>query len=100
MTDLADLLKQRSYLDALIASHKTESIARVYAFMQEMNVSIADMGFPTADTPKPVGPKFKRPVKYRDEAGINTWTGVGQRPRWIRDRLLAGATLEQFAVPK
>jgi len=38
-------------------------------------------------------------VKYRDANG-NTWTGIGQRPRWLRDAVLKGATLEQFGVGK
>jgi DNA-binding protein H-NS len=42
-------------------------------------------------------PGVKRPVKYRDAEG-NTWTGVGQRPRWVQKALAAGASLDQFAV--
>lgn len=36
-------------------------------------------------------------VKYRDEAG-NTWGGRGPRPRWLRNALAAGKTLQDFAV--
>ena len=38
-------------------------------------------------------------AKYRDKAG-NTWAGRGAQPRWLRDKLKAGAKLEQFAVSK
>ena len=41
----------------------------------------------------------KVPIKYRDSAG-NTWAGRGARPRWLRDKLRAGAKLEDFAVGK
>jgi DNA-binding protein H-NS len=41
----------------------------------------------------------KVPVKYRDRAG-NAWAGRGQQPRWLRERIKAGAKLEQFAVRK
>ena len=36
-------------------------------------------------------------VKFRDKAG-NTWTGRGVHPRWLREKLKAGAKLEDFAV--
>ena len=86
MTELSDLHAQRAAIDAQIAAHKRAAIDRVRALMAELGVTLADLG--------PVKPGA-RPVKYRDEAG-NTWTGVGQRPRWLQARLQAGATLEQF----
>ena len=36
-------------------------------------------------------------VKYRDDEG-NTWGGRGPRPRWLRNALAAGKTLEDFRV--
>ena len=39
----------------------------------------------------------KVPVKYRDRPG-NTWAGRGAQPRWLREKLKAGAKLEDFAV--
>ena len=41
----------------------------------------------------------KVPVKYRDRAG-NTWAGRGAQPRWLREKLKAGAKLNDFAVAK
>jgi len=41
----------------------------------------------------------KVPVKFRDGAG-NTWAGRGAQPRWLREKLKAGAKLEDFAVHK
>lgn len=37
------------------------------------------------------------PVKYRDDAG-NTWTGRGNKPRWLVAALASGKTVEDFAV--
>jgi DNA-binding protein H-NS len=37
--------------------------------------------------------------QYRDDGG-NTWSGFGPRPRWLKDALAAGASLEQFAVSR
>jgi DNA-binding protein H-NS len=36
-------------------------------------------------------------VKYRDNSG-NTWAGRGAQPVWLREKLKAGAKLEDFAV--
>src|SRR5262249_46243971 len=41
----------------------------------------------------------KAPVKFRDKSG-NTWAGRGAQPRWLREKLKAGAKLEDFAVNK
>jgi DNA-binding protein H-NS len=36
-------------------------------------------------------------IKYRDKSG-NTWAGRGAQPVWLREKLKAGAKLEDFAV--
>jgi hypothetical protein len=36
-------------------------------------------------------------IKYRDKEG-NTWAGRGAQPVWLREKLKAGANLEDFAV--
>jgi DNA-binding protein H-NS len=41
----------------------------------------------------------KVPAKYRDRSG-NTWAGRGAQPVWLREKLKAGAKLEDFAVHK
>jgi DNA-binding protein H-NS len=41
----------------------------------------------------------KVPVKYRDRAG-NTWAGRGAQPVWLREKIKAGAKLEDFAVER
>jgi DNA-binding protein H-NS len=41
----------------------------------------------------------KVPIKYRDRSG-NTWAGRGAQPVWLREKLKAGAKLEDFAVQK
>lgn len=91
MPDLQTLLAQRAELDAQIAAYKPQAVAQVRALMASLGVTPADLGLVVGKVAAP------RPVKYRDEEG-HTWTGVGQRPRWLAARLRAGATLEQFAV--
>jgi DNA-binding protein H-NS len=36
-------------------------------------------------------------IKYRDKEG-NTWAGRGAQPVWLREKLKAGAKLQDFAV--
>jgi DNA-binding protein H-NS len=38
-------------------------------------------------------------IKYRDRSG-NTWAGRGAQPIWLREKLKAGAKLDDFAVEK
>jgi DNA-binding protein H-NS len=38
-------------------------------------------------------------VKYRDKEG-NKWAGRGAQPVWLREKLKAGAKLEDFAVQR
>jgi hypothetical protein len=39
------------------------------------------------------------PPKYRDKDG-NSWAGRGAQPVWLREKLKAGAELDDFAVQK
>lgn len=93
MSQLQELLAQRAALEAQIAAEKPNAVAQVREVMAALGVTVDDL----------VGPQragaSKRPVKYRDAKG-NTWTGVGQRPRWLRDAMLAGAALSDFGVGK
>ena len=43
-------------------------------------------------------PAAKRKAKnsYKDQNG-NTWSGMGPKPRWLKEALSAGASLDQFA---
>lgn len=91
MPHLNDLLAQRTALNAQIAAQKQEAVQQVRDFMVVMGVTVDDLTSGRRGSAKP--------AKYRNEAG-QTWTGIGQRPRWLRAALLAGATLEQFSVKR
>jgi len=38
-------------------------------------------------------------VKFRNDTG-GTWGGIGKRPQWLRDAIVAGKSLQDFAVNK
>lgn len=56
-----------------------------------------------AVSPKPKNTKLKTSKKrkskvvYRDQAG-HTWSGMGPRPRWLKEALDAGRTLEEMTA--
>ena len=52
---------------------------------------------PKTKATKSAKSKLPKVAKFRDEAG-NTWVGRGPRPKWLRDALIAGKTLKDFAV--
>lgn len=45
---------------------------------------------------KPVA-KRKAKASYKDQNG-NTWSGMGPKPRWLKNALAAGATVDQFVA--
>ena len=94
MTTLTQLVQDRATLDAQIQAQKPLAVAQVMALMEQLGLTWADFGVTPMASPKPV---VKRAVKYQDDAG-HTWTGVGQRPRWLKHALDQGAELESFRV--
>lgn len=97
MDDMQDLLAQRAEIDRQIAARKAEAIADMKSRMAALGITLEDLGARPARVAPPA--PAKRPVKFKDEKG-NTWTGIGQRPRWLQKALAAGKTLEDFAVRK
>ena len=93
MSTLQELMAQKAEIEKQIEAHKPEAIAAIKSAMAASGVTLADLG----GVPRSGSTGAKRPIKYRDPQG-NTWTGIGQRPRWVRKALSGGATLEQFAV--
>ncbi len=62
---------------------------------QELRDQLATLGYSRGSSLK--GRKVA--VKYCDKSG-NTWAGRGAQPGWLREKLKAGAKLEDFAVNK
>ena len=81
-------------------------VARIKEAIAVYGLTAQDLGLGAARgrPPKQVAaptPKAKKTrtvkVKYRDNAG-NTWTGRGSRPRWLRDALAGGKSIESYLV--
>jgi DNA-binding protein H-NS len=113
----AQILQQIESLKAEAEAARRKEIEGVVARIKEAievyGLTAADLGF--AEGPRATsttgrrgttaarqrankaGGADERPVRYRDEAG-NTWGGRGPRPRWLRNALAAGKTLQDLEV--
>lgn len=107
----AQVMKQIDHLrteaERLRKQEVSGVVDRIREAIQFYGLTASDLGLGrTRPGAKPSAPKPKKraaardakvAAKYRDEHG-NTWAGRGKRPVWLRDALLAGRTLEEFAV--
>lgn len=114
--EIAKLQQQRA---AVMAKEVDGVVARIKEAIAHYNLQVEDIFGPgaapkaaptktAASRPKPAAPRAgtgrkgpakgtKVAVKYRDDAG-NSWTGRGSTPRWVREAMAQGATLERFLV--
>lgn len=51
--------------------------------------------------PMKAGQRGKVPVKYRDPVNPkNQWTGRGMKPKWLQEKIDAGASADDFLLPE
>ena len=85
-------------------------VTRIREAISFYNLSAADLGLSgkaAANAKKAAKPakgrkgkaaaKAPKVVKFRNDTG-GTWGGRGKRPTWLRDALLSGKQLSDFAV--
>lgn len=109
-----EILQQIEELKAEASRLKQEEVGGVIVRIKEAiaayNLTPADLGFgggkaavvaKKAKAGKPgrkaAAPKAAGSPKFRDANG-NVWGGRGPRPRWLREALLAGKSLQDFAA--
>lgn len=95
--------------ETLRRKEAADVVARIKEAITAYGITAEDLGFgPSAragnatgaTAKRRPGPKAKTTAsapKFQDEAG-NTWSGRGPRPRWLKDAISAGQTLEDFTV--
>jgi DNA-binding protein H-NS len=110
----SEILDQIEGLKVEAERLRREEVAGVVARIREAIVAYgltpADLGFgPGAAKAKRADKRGGKPgrkaaagkpgarAKFRDSAG-NVWGGRGPRPRWLREALAAGKSLQDFAV--
>ena len=104
----AQIKKLQAAAEALKAKEVDGVVARIRTAIEHYGIT-ADQLFErakdvaskaatqTAGRRKSLAKGAKVAVKYRDGAE-NTWTGRGNKPRWLVARLAEGRKIEEFAV--
>jgi DNA-binding protein H-NS len=94
----AELQKLKEDIDQEITRRQTEEVRRVRKeimhLAQSVGMSIEELIKPEVERgrAKPEGaPKYVNP-----DDPSQTWTGRGPRPRWVREALQAGKSLEEL----
>lgn len=92
--------------DKLRQKEVGEVVARIKEAIAAYGLTARDLGLGSA-APRAKGAPAKaakssrkkgaRAAKFKDEAG-NVWGGRGPRPKWLRDAIAAGKSLQDFAV--
>lgn len=104
MPTLQELLAQKAEIEKQIIetqrAERAEAIAKVKALMAEHGLTLADLSARAPAAPKAAKAATgrKAPVKYRNPATGDTWSGRGLQPKWLRTELAAGRQLSDFAV--
>lgn len=103
MSSLQELLAQREQLNRQIEetqkAERQSAIDKVRSLMAEFGLSMEDLQGKAAPVTKRKTTEGgrKAAVKYRDAAG-NTWSGRGLQPRWLKEALANGKSLQDFTV--
>ena len=111
----AQLMKQIDSLKAeaeLLRKKEVDGVVgRIREAIAHYGLSAADLGLTSTTTTRRAPPVHKtgkagkaaprrasnQPPRFRDESG-RVWGGRGPRPKWLREALVAGRKLEEFAV--
>lgn len=64
------------------------NIGELFGFGGEGRASAASSG-----EKRPVAPKYRNPANH-----LQTWTGRGKHPHWVRDALASGKSLSDLAI--
>lgn len=91
---LPELLELQKQLPTVIARRQTEVRKDL---LQKASAMVARHGLTLDELMK--GSRKRHGVKYANPGDPSqTWSGVGSRPRWVRELLAAGKTLEDLKV--
>lgn len=89
--------------EALMKDIKRTAIKEIHQYMARYNITLEELGAtaasPAADQqPKKAVKRVKVSPKYQSEDGLQTWTGRGLKPKWLKAELDAGRKLEDFLI--
>lgn len=97
--DRAELVELGKRVDKAISTYdkrkRQEAMAAAEAAAREYGLSLADL------TSAPGKARTVHPPRYRHpENPEMTWSGRGRQPRWIKDALNEGRSMDEFLIQK
>ena len=95
--------------EALMKDIKRTAIKEIHQYMARYNITLEELGATAASKTKAAAPaadqqpkkavkRVKVSHKYQSEDGLQTWTGRGLKPKWLKAELDAGRKLEDFLI--
>lgn len=72
---------------------RQEALVAVEAKAKEMGFSLSELTQGTKKTKAALPPKYRHP-----ENAANTWSGRGRQPKWIKEGLDQGKSLDDFLI--
>ena len=79
----------------MLEQKREERIAELKARMAEDQAALSELQPQPAKMANPSKPKYQDPAKPEC-----TWAGKGKQPGWLKEKLEAGASLDDFLVDK
>ncbi len=102
MSQLDALLKQRAELDAQIRqiqqSERQEALRTIRELAAKYDIDVVRELSPGSARKTGSVKGSSVPIKYRNSATGDTWTGRGLKPKWLQEQLAAGKDISEFAV--
>lgn len=97
-----ELREREEMVEQLMSSKEFKSVARQVGRLGLNGEEIAEIFTATREAVKPRRkriPRMKVKPKYRNpENSEQTWSGRGNRPKWIEQALANGLTLEELLI--
>lgn len=93
---IGNLISQREQIDSMIESMRKEAragvISKIIKSMLEYGIQVKDLATNRA---KPVE---KSEPKYFNHETNETWTGRGRQPKWLKDAVESGKSINDFLI--
>lgn len=96
---LAEIATLQAKADEIRAGKRAEAIQTVNRLVAQFEIKSREVRFRMAQPTKAAVSDGRSTVapRYADGQG-NTWSGRGKQPRWLRDGLAGGRTIESYAL--
>ncbi|MBK8184769.1 MAG: H-NS histone family protein [Candidatus Competibacteraceae bacterium] len=96
LRNIADSIDEYSReVQAMLEQKREERIAELKARMAEDQAELAELEPQPVKMANPSTPKYRDPAKPE-----NTWAGRGKQPGWLKEKIEAGASFDDFLIDK